>query len=154
MKSNSILALAVLAGIGCVVAFGQRRPAQRTVSTRRQISPAPQSVPQLEATSLEAQSEHRAQEYLSSCSRARKGRNRAAAYEHLEGAKEEVRRHLKIDHPVNAEVLNMWGCLRHDEGLYTDARHLWEAARSVASEWPTTCRKLIPVIEGNLRLVS
>lgn len=153
MKSNSILAFAVLAGIGCVVALS-RRPAPRTVGNRRQISPPSHPVPLLEASSVEAQSEHRAQEYLSSCSKARKTKNRTAAYEHLEGAKAEVQRHLKIDHPVNAEVLNMWGCLRHDEGLYTDARHLWEAARSVASEWPTTCRNLIPVIEGNLRLVS
>jgi hypothetical protein len=161
MKStNSILPLALLfAGIGCVVALS-RRPAPRSFRPERKfLNPPPPTVQGQLAVSDEisaalAQAENRTWQYLNACSKARKRNDRAAAYEHLEGAKEEVRRHLKIDHHVNAEVLNMWGCLRHDEGLVTDARHLWEAAGSVASEWPDTCRHLIPVIVSNLRLVS
>jgi hypothetical protein len=150
-----MLSVALLVGFGCFMALSQRRPAPRSSGRQEKfLNPPPRPVPVLEARSIEAQAEERAWQYLDACSQARKRRDRVAAYQHLEGAKEEVRRHLKIDHPVNAEVLNLWGCLRYDEGLDTDARHLWDGARSVASEWPNRCANLIPVIEGNLRLVS
>jgi len=153
MKSHSSLVSAVLlaVGVGCVVALS-RSSAQRSSGRREQkfISP-PRPVP---LSGDVSGAERRALDYLDACSRARRRNARAQALHYLEAAKEEVRRHLKIDHPVNAQVLNMWGCLKHDDGFVTDALHLWEGAASVASEWPVTCRNLIPVIRDNLRLVS
>lgn len=153
MKTNSSLLSAVLlaVGVGCVVALS-RGSAKRSPGRREQkfISP-PRPVPQ---SGAESGAERRALDYLDACSRARRRNARAEALRYLEAAKEEVRRYLKIDHPVNAQVLNMWGCLKHDDGFVTDALHLWEGAASVASEWPTACRSLIPVIRDNLRLVS
>jgi hypothetical protein len=114
--------------------------------------PMPRPVHGASAIDL-SHAENRAIRHLEACSNARNRKNLVEAKQHAEKAAAEVRRYLKVDHWFQAELLNMLGCIKYDEGFYLEARNLWECAENVASEWPDKCSRLIPTIESNLKLV-
>lgn len=103
---------------------------------------------------LVREAQARARSLHDKCSAARKQKNWQLCQELIESAFGELNKGMRRDHWYAAHLHNQHGCIRYEQGFYTEAREIWERAEMVCHEWPVQCSDVQKTIEGNLKLVT